>query len=87
MAEYPTIGRIKEQLLRSIEATESTSNEQEKKDQLFSVRMLYRRVMLELVTLRRSGLERFRREKKFDDHVIREMEHNLDLEEARLNKQ
>jgi len=87
MTEYPTIGRIKEQLQRSIDATESTSNEQEKKDQLFSVRMLYRRVMLELVTLRRSGLERFRREKKFDDHVIREMEHNLDLEEARLNKQ
>ncbi|GAA4807061.1 Na+/H+ antiporter [Olivibacter ginsenosidimutans] len=87
MAEYPTIGRIKEQLQRSIEATESTSNEQEKKDQLFSVRMLYRRVMLELVALRRAGLERFRREKKFDDHVIREMEHNLDLEEARLNKQ
>jgi len=87
MIEFPTIGRIKEQLQRSIDATESTSNEQEKKDQLFSVRMLYRRVMLELVTLRRSGLERFRREKKFDDHVIREMEHNLDLEEARLNKQ
>lgn len=87
MAEHPTIGRIKEQLQRSIDATESTSNEQEKKDHLFSVRMLYRRVMLELVTLRRSGLERLRKEKRFDDHVIREMEHNLDLEEARLYKQ
>lgn len=87
MEEFPTIGRIKEQLQRSIDATESTLNEQEKKDKLISVRMLYRRIMLELVTLRRAGLEQFRKERKFDDHVIREMEHNLDLEEARLSKQ
>lgn len=87
MEELPTIGRIKEQLQRSIDATEGTLNEHEKKEQLFSVRSLYRQVMLELVSLRRAGLEQFRKEKKFDDQVIREMEHNLDLEEARLNKQ
>lgn len=87
MEEHPTISRIKEQLQRSIDATESSSQEQEKKEKLISVRMLYRRVMLELITHRREGLEKLRKEKKYDDHVLRQLEHNLDLEESRLNKQ
>ncbi|WP_134091345.1 Na+/H+ antiporter [Olivibacter sp. XZL3] len=87
MEELPTIGRIKEQLQRSIEATETSAQEQQKKEKLISVRMLYRRVMLELVSHRRGQLDKLRKEKKYDDHVIRQLEHNLDLEESRLTKQ
>lgn len=87
MDEHPTIARIKEQLQRSIDATESSAQEQEKKEKLISVRMLYRRVMLELISHRRDGLNKLRREKKYDDHVIRHLEHQLDLEESRLTKQ
>ncbi len=87
MDEYPTIGRIKEQLERSINATESTDGEQEKKDKLISVRMLYRKVMLEMISFRREELDKIRKEKHYDDHVLRQMEHNLDLEESRLSKQ
>jgi CPA1 family monovalent cation:H+ antiporter len=86
MQQYETISRIKEQLERSINATEKTLNEENKKHALASVRKLYRDIMLELIALRRAGLNEFRLEKKYDDEVIREMEHNLDLEEARLNK-
>jgi len=86
MQQYETIYRIKEQLERSINATERTLNEDHKKRALASVRKLYRDIMLELIDLRRTGLYELRLEKKYDDEVIREMEHNLDLEEARLNK-
>ena len=86
MLEYETVYRIKEQLERSINATEKTINEESKKTALASVRKLYRNIMIELIDLRRAGLHELRSEKKYDDEVIREMEHNLDLEEARLNK-
>ncbi|MFD2887079.1 Na+/H+ antiporter [Chitinophaga cymbidii] len=87
MQQYETIARIKEQMLRSIRATEMALGEQTRKEDLASVRGLYRDIMLELTALRRRGLNRLRFEKKYDDEVIRDMEHNLDLEEARLNKQ
>jgi CPA1 family monovalent cation:H+ antiporter len=87
MEQYETIARIKEQLLRSIRATEMALGEQTRKEDLASVRGLYRDIMLELTALRRRGLHRLRYQRKYDDEVIRNMEHNLDLEEARLNKQ
>ncbi|WP_028297274.1 Na+/H+ antiporter [Olivibacter sitiensis] len=86
MGQYETIARIKEQLERSVAAAEATSNEDDKKQALKSVRGLYRKIMLELVSLRRQGLNKFRLEKKYDDEVLRLMENNLDLEEARLNR-
>jgi NhaP-type Na+/H+ or K+/H+ antiporter len=85
MSDYETISRIKEQLLRSIRATEKAAVE-DNKAALGSVRQLYRDIMLELVEHRRDGLSRLAIEKKFDDDIIRKMEHNLDLEEARLRK-
>ena len=85
MDEYETIRRIKEQLLRSIKATETAEN-QDSKEALGSVRKLYRKIMLELIDLRRTGLYKISDSNKFDDDVIKEMEANLDLEEARLTK-
>ena len=86
MEQHETIARIKEQLLRSINATEKTLNEENSKKALASVRKLYRDIMIELIALRRDGLNELRAEKKYEDEVIRMLEHNLDLEEARLSK-
>lgn len=86
MEEYETIGRIKEQLVRSIAATEGTLGESGKKEALTTVRGLYRKIMLELVSLRREGLKEIRKGKRYEDAVLRSLESNLDLEEARLNK-
>ncbi|GGH67118.1 Na+/H+ antiporter [Filimonas zeae] len=86
MSQYETVGRIKEQLQRSVNATESTMNEEDKKKALSSVRGLYRKIMLELVSLRRDGLKKMTQQNQYDDQVLRVMESSLDLEEARLNK-
>lgn len=86
MEQYETIARIKDQLASSITAAEDTGQQKEKKQAFKTVRALYRKIMLELVALRREGLSRHRLEKHYDDEVIRIMESNLDLEEARLNR-
>lgn len=84
MTEFETIARIKEQLERSIRATEQTVAEQ--KQQVASVRKLYKKIMLEITALRRTELNKLRATKKYDDEVLRDMENNLDLEEARFYK-
>ena len=84
MADFETIRRIKEQMERSIRATEQTVAEQ--KQQVASVRKLYKKIMLDLTTFRRKELNKLRKTKKYDDEVLRDMENNLDLEEARFYK-
>ncbi len=86
IAAHETVARTREQLERSIQLTEMTLNEQTKKEELASVRELNRNILLELTSLRRTSLNRMRRQKLYDDEVIRDIEHNLDLEEARLNR-
>ncbi|WP_316839038.1 Na+/H+ antiporter [Pedobacter gandavensis] len=85
MKDFETIARIKEQLERSIQATEQTLSEQ--KEQVASVRKLYGKIMLDLITMRRIELNKLRATKQYDDEVIRDLESSLDLEEARLYKQ
>lgn len=85
MKEFETIARIKEQLERSINATEQTLTEQ--REQVASVRKLYGKIMLDLITMRRIELNKLRATKQYDDEVIRDLESSLDLEEARLYKQ
>lgn len=86
MAQYETIARIKEQLQRSIAAGESALHHEDKRQAVSTVRGLYRKIMLELIGLRRDGLAKMHKDARYDDEVIRLMESNLDLEEARLNK-
>lgn len=86
MATYETIARIREQFIRSIQATELALNETDKKNELASVRRLKRKISLELLELRRRSLHEMAQEKRYDDQVIRDLEHSFDLEEARLNK-
>jgi CPA1 family monovalent cation:H+ antiporter len=86
MEQHETIARIKEQLQRSINATESGLHHEGKRQAVSTVRGLYRKIMLELIGLRRDGLSKMHKDNRYDDEVIRLMESNLDLEEARLNK-
>ncbi|KGE12969.1 Na+/H+ antiporter [Sphingobacterium deserti] len=83
MKKYETIARVKEQYQRSIRATEDALDD-ESKILLSGVRALYKQVALDLIQVRRQGLEAFRKDKEFDSEVIRQMEHHLDLEESRL---
>lgn len=86
MQQYETIGRIKEQIERSVNASESSFQEEDKKQALNSVRGLNRKILLELISLRRDELARLRREANYDEEVLRLIENSLDLDEARLNK-
>jgi len=86
MATHEAIARIKEQYTHSIQAVELALHEADKKTELTSVRRLKRKISLELLELRRRSLHHMAQERRYDDQVIRDMEHSFDLEEARLNK-
>jgi len=85
MAESEAIRRIREQLERTIRVSELAESGNLDVD-LGSVKKLYKKVMLELINLRRNTLHAIAEEKKYDEEVLRDIEYNLDLEEARLNK-
>lgn len=84
MRRYENIARIREQNLLSVTALEHTLQNMEDAGNIRSARKLYQQVMLEIVDLRRQSLQAMRDEKRYDDSVIRFLENNLDLEEARL---
>jgi CPA1 family monovalent cation:H+ antiporter len=85
MYESEAIKRIREQLERTIRVSELAESGKLNVD-VGSVKKLYKKVMLELINLRRNTLQVIAGEKQYDEEVLRDMEHNLDLEEARLNK-
>jgi CPA1 family monovalent cation:H+ antiporter len=80
------IKRIKEQIERNLSLAEQVLAQQISKEKLGSDRGQNKKVMLELIDIRRKGLHAISEEKKYDDEVIRDIEYNLDLEEARLNR-
>lgn len=47
-------------------------------------RETFNQIFLELIRVRREELLNIRQEKRFDDHILRDYEHSLDLEEARM---
>ncbi len=85
MLEYETIARVKEQIIRSVNASER-AKEEDTRAQLSAVRGLYNKIMLELLALRRDGLYKIKESKAYDSDVIKEMEYSLDLEESRLSR-
>lgn len=85
MEQYESINRLREQFARSIAATENAVKAGDRK-KLLTVRGLITKISLELITLRREQLQRIRLEQRYDEKVIRVLETNLDLEEARLSK-
>lgn len=86
LVENEGIKRIKEQIERNLSLAEQVMAQQISKEKLGSDRGQNKKVMLELIGIRRKGLHAFSEEKKYDDEVIRDIEYNLDLEEARLNR-
>jgi len=85
MLEHETIARVKEQIIRSVNASER-AKEDDTRAQLSAVRGLYNKIMLELLALRRDGLYKIKESKAYDSDVIKEMEYSLDLEESRLSR-
>lgn len=79
-----TLRNLREQIEQSIALSEEAMAEQINRERIGSDKRLYNKVMLELVQVRRDKLHDISEEKKYDDEVIRDLEYNLDLEEARL---
>jgi CPA1 family monovalent cation:H+ antiporter len=46
----------------------------------------YRKMLLEMVAVRRAELQKLRDEKSYSDELLNDREWELDLEEARLNE-
>ncbi|MBC6491499.1 Na+/H+ antiporter [Flavihumibacter stibioxidans] len=80
------IGHIRELMERKINLIEQDIQEQADSETMASQKVRHKEVMLELVGLRRNGLQKLREAKAYDDEVLRDMEYNLDLEEARLSR-
>jgi len=83
---YDAVARIKDNL-ETVVATAAAGIQQGKdNEELKTMKGLTQKIMLELIDIRRQGLITMRLEKKYDDKVLRTLERNFDLEEARLLK-
>lgn len=76
--------RFYEQLQHTIRREEELAEESETVRERAARREEFNQIFLELVANRRRELINLRREKTFDDEILREYEHTLDLEEARM---
>ncbi|GGM89837.1 Na+/H+ antiporter [Dyadobacter beijingensis] len=77
---YGSVKRMMEQLQRTIAFADPAQDDRD------SARALKKKIMIELVAMQRACLHAIDDENKFDEDVIRDAEHNLDLEESRLKK-
>lgn len=82
---YDAIARLKENLEINIATAEANASGKDN-DDTQTIKGLTQKIMLELINIRRQGLLSLRLENKYDDKVIKTLEHNLDLEEARLTR-
>jgi CPA1 family monovalent cation:H+ antiporter len=78
--------RIKERYERMVNIANRRLNKEEREAGMAPFLPKYRRMLLELVSVRRSELHKLRSEKLYSDELIRNKEYELDLEEARLNE-
>lgn len=77
------LNRYYEQLLHVIGREEKISSEEGEQEDRRQARERFNEIFLELVESRRRELVEIRREKEYDEEVLREYQHMLDLEEAR----
>ncbi|VTQ02831.1 hypothetical protein [Sphingobacterium daejeonense] len=80
-----TVKAINLSLKRSLEAR-ATNLDSESKIKIANERELYKKVMQDLIDVRRNMIYTIRGEKSYDESILRNLEHNLDLEESRLNR-
>lgn len=76
--------RFYAQLKHTIERERQIKSEDTDASERNAARQRFNEIFLELVANRRRELFNLRREKTFDDEILREYEHLLDLEEARM---
>lgn len=78
--------RIKERYERMIEiASKKLAQEESEEDRSFGLPK-YRKMLLDLVAVRRKELAKMHHEKEYTDRLIRKKQNELDLEEARLRR-
>lgn len=83
---YDAINRVKSNLETSVATAEAILGDNGNNEDIKTAGGLSQKILLELINIRRQGLIAMRIEKKYDDKVLKKLEHNLDLEEARLSK-
>lgn len=78
------LNRYYEQLLHVVGREEKMASGADAKEGRRQARERFNEIFLDLVASRRAELVNMRREKEFDEEVLREFQHTLDLEEARM---
>lgn len=79
--------RLKERYERMAEnANKRLTKTEEKESDIAAYIPEYRRMLLELIEVRRTELEKMRRNREYNDELIRSKEYELDLEEARMRR-
>jgi CPA1 family monovalent cation:H+ antiporter len=78
------LNRYYEQMLHVVGREEKISSDEGERDDRRHARERFNEIFLELVENRRRELVTMRNEKEFDEEVLREYQHTLDLEEARM---
>ncbi|HNE28574.1 MAG TPA: cation:proton antiporter, partial [Saprospiraceae bacterium] len=85
-AENEVFARVKERYERMIEHTARKLAEDDPELSAPAFLADYRKMLLSVVRVRREEILRMRSEKAFPEELLREKEHELDLEEARLHR-
>ena len=78
--------RVKARYERMVEIAAMRINEEENSEATASFLPKYRKMLIEMVAVRRKELAKMRHDKHYAEELIREKELELDLEEARLSK-
>jgi len=79
-----TYKRVRDRYERMIESSRKRLQQDESEEKSVSFLPHYRKMLIEIVEIRRKELNRFRHFNEYDEELIREREWELDLEEARL---
>ncbi len=77
--------RVRDRYERMINIARKSLEKEEAVEENFALPR-YRTMLLEIIEVRRTELNRFRHSREYDEEMIREREHELDLEEARLRR-
>ena len=78
--------RVKERYERMVQITSNKLNNEEAKEEAPSFLPAYYKMLYEMIEVRRKEIKEMRREKSFNEEILREKERELDLEEARIRK-
>lgn len=84
ITNIPKLNRFHQQLHHTIGREEHILADEEGIKEREQNRNAFNEIFLELVEVRRNELVNMRRENVYEDEVLREFEHTLDLEEARM---